>query len=82
MEETNGSGPACRHHWLLGQPTNGWVAGVCRNCRSERLFPAYLETIERSDELPELQSMARDAAATAGGGAQPSPRTLLVDSES
>lgn len=33
----------CRHHWLLGQPSEGIVRGNCRNCGAERQYPAFLD---------------------------------------
>jgi hypothetical protein len=33
----------CRHHWLLGQPSQGIVRGSCRNCGAERQYPAFLD---------------------------------------
>ena len=65
----------CRHHWLLGQPAAGSVAGTCRKCGAERLFPAALDEIDRP-------AFGESLEATAAGGARPSPHALLRDSES
>jgi len=85
---------ACRHHWLLGQPADGSIAAVCRECGSTRHYPAVLDDLDPGIEiepkgpvgLPDGQA----GVATAAGGARPSsgaPReaqdiALLGDSES
>jgi hypothetical protein len=33
----------CRHHWLLGQPSEGIVQGRCRDCGAEREYSAFLD---------------------------------------
>jgi hypothetical protein len=81
METTPPSDNACRHHWLLGQPENGWIAGVCRNCGSERRYPSFLEETERGHG-EEQDSSGEELAVTAGGGARLSRQALLVDLES
>jgi hypothetical protein len=43
MERTESNTSGCRHHWLLGQPTDGFVRGVCRSCGAERDYPAFLD---------------------------------------
>jgi hypothetical protein len=82
MEPTVRTPTDCRHHWLLGQPLDGQVLGVCRNCNAERAFPSFLEDADRLDAIRELQQTSSDLAATAAGGARPSPVDLLVDSGS
>jgi hypothetical protein len=69
MEATPVTETTCRHHWILGQPKDGAVRGICRKCSLERAFPAYIDDYGRSDEREEQP--ARDAmAGTAVGGAR------------
>lgn len=70
----------CRHHWLLGQPEDGVIAAVCRNCGRRRSYPAVLDDLDPGVESETRQSPL--SAATAVGGARPSARALLVDLES
>lgn len=37
---------ACRHHWLLSEPRQGVVQGVCKRCGARREYPAYPEWSE------------------------------------
>jgi hypothetical protein len=49
----------CRHHWLLGQPSQGIVQGKCRKCGAQREYQAFMDdygfdterTIVREDGL-------------------------------
>ncbi|HEY7270036.1 MAG TPA: hypothetical protein VH951_09430 [Dehalococcoidia bacterium] len=33
----------CRHHWILGQPSEGIVQGKCRNCGAQRQYQAFMD---------------------------------------
>ncbi len=44
----------CVHHWLLEDPSEGWVRGQCRNCNTKRRFPAAPESTQRFDDYREL----------------------------
>lgn len=46
--------PKCVHHWLLEDPSQGWVRGQCRNCKTKRRFPAAPESTQRFDDYREL----------------------------
>lgn len=50
----NESTPACVHHWVLGDPIDGFVPGRCKRCGGERSFSAHPEGSERSDDYREL----------------------------
>lgn len=47
---------ACAHHWLLSEPTQGYVPGRCRRCGEERQFPASPDGTRRFDDFQELTS--------------------------
>jgi hypothetical protein len=79
--QTESPTESCRHHWVLGQPQDGLIAGFCRGCREERTFPAYIEDYGRGHE-PERQPTAEELAGTAAGGARLSRPALLGDPES
>jgi hypothetical protein len=46
--------PKCVHHWMLQDPSEGWVRGQCRNCNLKRRFPAAPESTQRFDDYREL----------------------------
>ena len=46
--------PSCVHHWLLSEPTDGWVTGECRRCQATRRYPASPESTDRFDDYREL----------------------------
>lgn len=46
--------PSCVHHWMLGEPSNGWVDGSCRRCGEARRFPGSPESTQRFDDYREL----------------------------
>jgi hypothetical protein len=60
----------CKHHWLLGQPENGRVSAVCRNCGRERSYPAVLDDADWNVENERRYISL--GVATAAGGARPS----------
>ncbi|RJQ12027.1 MAG: hypothetical protein C4558_02625 [Dehalococcoidia bacterium] len=46
--------PACVHHWILGDPTNGTVDGRCKRCGAARAFSGTPEGTFRFDDFREL----------------------------
>ena len=72
MEPCPDAANDCRHHWLLGQPANGWIEGHCKNCGAVRSYPAVIEDYDRGDEATERRLGDLNLAATAAGGARPS----------
>ena len=71
---------SCRHHWLLGQPENGSIKGVCRACGMVREYPAYFEDYDWSSENERRYHAM--GVATAAGGARPSSVALSPNYES
>src|SRR5690242_313254 len=60
----------CRHHWLLGQPIEGVVPAVCRNCGQRRGYPAVLDDLDPPADP--IKTENPEGVATAVGGARPS----------
>ncbi|MCC6237073.1 MAG: hypothetical protein IT299_05810 [Dehalococcoidia bacterium] len=65
MKEQQGSEPIaleavrarrtkCVHHWVLQEPSEGWVRGKCKNCNARRKYPAAPESTQRFDDYREL----------------------------
>ena len=46
--------PACVHHWVLGDPSNGEVVGRCQRCGAGRVFSSTPEGTFRFDDFREL----------------------------
>ena len=46
--------PACVHHWVLGEPAHGEVAGRCKRCGASRAFSGTPEGTFRFDDFREL----------------------------
>lgn len=44
----------CRHHWLLSEPRQDVVHGVCIRCGAQRDYPARPEGSDRYDDYEEL----------------------------
>jgi hypothetical protein len=44
----------CRHHWVLGEPRDGLIDAVCKNCNARRFYTDRLELVERFDDYREL----------------------------
>ena len=44
----------CRHHWLLSEPRQDVVRGVCMRCGAQRDYPAGLEEPARYDDYEQL----------------------------
>jgi hypothetical protein len=44
----------CQHHWLLSEPRQGIVPGVCKLCGTHREYPARLEQTDRFFDHQEL----------------------------
>ena len=75
----------CQHHWMLGQPISGHVPAVCRKCGVSRDYPAVLDDLDPPAEPDKalrgpqggVSAVAEPEAdaATAAGGARPSPVT-------
>jgi hypothetical protein len=63
----------CRHHWLLGQPIEGVVPAVCRNCGQRRGYPAVLDDLDPPADP--IKPDSPEGVATAVGGARPSSVT-------
>ena len=51
---SNGALPECVHHWLLGDPSNGFVMGRCKRCNATRAYPASPGSTDRFDDYREL----------------------------
>lgn len=49
----NRSSP-CVHRWVLGEPHNGVIRGVCRRCGARRRYPSGLEFVEAIPDYEEL----------------------------
>jgi hypothetical protein len=45
---------SCRHHWLLSEPRQGVIFGVCKHCRATRQYPARLEDTDRYYDYQDL----------------------------
>ena len=56
LEERTGTVADCRHHWLLTPPHGEIVAGRCKHCGEERLYPARLDDMDRSNDYEDLRS--------------------------
>jgi hypothetical protein len=52
VDESHANG--CVHHWVLTDPSNGVIPGVCKRCGAERGFPTNPEGVERFDDYREL----------------------------
>lgn len=46
--------PECVHHWVLGDPAQGQVAGRCKRCGASRAFAGAPEGTFRFDDFREL----------------------------
>jgi hypothetical protein len=44
----------CIHRWLLGEPHNGSIEGICRRCGARRTYPSGLELPETIPDYEEL----------------------------
>lgn len=44
----------CRHHWILGEPQQEIILGVCKLCGMRREYPARLEDTNRFFDHEEL----------------------------
>lgn len=47
-------GPACVHHWVLGEPVDGEIVGRCRRCAATRVYQAQPVSMDRFDDYREL----------------------------
>lgn len=45
---------SCIHRWVLGEPHQGVVDGVCRRCGARRRYPSGLEFPEAVPDYEEL----------------------------
>ena len=54
----------CCHHWLLGEPSNEVVLGVCKYCHATKEYPATLEATERFDDYVELFNQGKPQLST------------------
>jgi hypothetical protein len=52
--ELLGGIPTCTHHWVLEEPSEGWVNGTCRTCGGRKQFPASPESTQRFDDYREI----------------------------
>jgi hypothetical protein len=77
--EPNAANATCKHHWVLGQPQDGQIAGFCRKCDARRSFPAYIEDFGRGDQ--DAFAATDDLTLTAAGGARLSGSVLPGASE-
>lgn len=55
----------CRHHWILSEPKAAVIAGRCKHCGWERLFPSRLEDTDRSNDYLDLTRGGAPVAAWA-----------------
>jgi hypothetical protein len=46
--------PRCVHHWILGDPSGGFVMGRCKRCNATRAYPAHPDSNDRFDDYREL----------------------------
>ena len=53
--------PHCVHHWLLGEPAEGTVTGLCKRCGGQRAFPA---NPDGTDHLRDVRELAASLRAT------------------
>jgi hypothetical protein len=44
----------CRHHWLLSEPRQGVVQGVCKRCGARREYPACPDWSELYNDYDEV----------------------------
>lgn len=44
----------CIHWWLLSEPRNGGIDGICRRCGAQRIYPSGLEVPETIPDYEEL----------------------------
>ena len=44
----------CVHHWILADPTDGVIPGICKRCGANRGFPTNPEGVERFDDYREI----------------------------
>lgn len=44
----------CVHHWVLSDPSDGMIPGVCKRCGANRGFPTNPEGVERFDDYREI----------------------------
>jgi hypothetical protein len=55
MERNDSNTVACRHHWILGQPHEGFVRGTCKVCGAERQYQAFLDDYGFEPERPTIR---------------------------
>jgi len=72
MEALPATENVCRHHWLLDQPREGWIEGLCKKCGATRRYPAVIDDYDRGDEASDRRLGTAALVATAAGGARPS----------
>ena len=44
----------CVHHWVLSDPSDGVIPGLCKRCGANRGFPTNPEGVERFDDYREI----------------------------
>ena len=44
----------CTHHWLLGEPAHGVIAGECKYCHATRTYSSNPEGNDRFDDYREV----------------------------
>ncbi len=77
MEPTAQTTAACKHRWVLGQPSQGVVPGRCRFCGAERDYPAVLDDYDNGYGA-ERGNFTADLLGTGDGVARPSSVARLV----
>ena len=50
---------ACRHHWIIEEPTGPVSRGVCQQCEEVREFKNYIEEAPWGEDAPVVQSDSR-----------------------
>ncbi len=66
----------CIHRWVLGEPCNESVEGVCRWCGARRTFPSWLEVPEA---VPDYEELAASRPVLSGATVAPEYRAFRLD---
>lgn len=69
LEVVTEDAPACVHHWVLGDPSEGAIPARCKRCGGERVFAARVEGVDRSED-------DRDLVASSGAESSPNHADL------
>ncbi len=72
----------CVHRWVLGEPRDGAILGVCRRCGARRTYPSGLELPETLPDYEELTASHPPLSAAAISPEMHALRRQLVLDES